>query len=205
MDRDQASLKLLAHFDRPKTLELPDFEWVNEVISDQPSTIPINPSPPPSGDAVIAVRQETKRGIAWVLQWAAGLAALAVAGTVLIEFALLVAAERNLVLAARAGVLEATLPRATYQSVTDVVERRLSSYPRMAEQLQLTLVQNGAPVERRFRQHDGDRFSITLSAPNSSVLPRWLRTVTFWRPDALIYAHADQHVPTRKLLRSAVL
>ena len=53
--------------------------------------------------------------------------------------------------------MEATLPRATYQSITAAVERRLASYPQLSGQLQLSVLQNGRPVGTQFRAGDGDR------------------------------------------------
>ena len=113
----------------------------------------------------IEVPRDTRRGIGWVLAWAGALAVLAIAAGVLTEFAYVLAAERTLSVAARAGAMEATLPRATYQSVTAAVDRRLNQYPLLAKQLQLSLLQNGTLVQSQFRQHDGDRFAITLSGP----------------------------------------
>ena len=63
--------------------------------------------------------------------------------------------------------MEATLPRATYQSVTAAVDRRLNQYPMLATQMHLSLLQNGALVQSQFRQHDGDRFAVMLSGPSS--------------------------------------
>jgi hypothetical protein len=102
-------------------------------------------------------------------------------------------------MAARTGATEATLPRATYQSVAAAVERRLAGYPQLGGQLQLNLLQNGRPVGRQFRAGDGDRVSITLSAPTSSVVPGWLSKISLWRGDAPLNAHAEREVPGRKL------
>jgi hypothetical protein len=95
--------------------------------------------------------------------------------------------------------MEATLPRATYQSVTAAVDRRLNQYPLLAKQLHLSLLQNGTLVQTQLRQHEGDRFAITLSGPSSSVVPDWLRTLMFWRGESEIRADAEQQLPGRKL------
>lgn len=170
MEQGQTSIELLAHFDRP----------TNAVWPDAVPRIPI-------------------RGIRWVLQWAAALAVLTIAGSSFTEFAYLLAAEHKLALAARAGVLEATLPRASYESVTSAIERRLSNYPRLPQQLQLTLLQNNSPAPRQIRRHDGDQFSIRLAVPAAAIVPDWLRAVFFWRTDSRIEAHAERHIPGRKL------
>src|SRR5262245_17876280 len=109
---DQTSFGLLAHFDRPKT--------DNRVNQQAFSASKTTPSP------IVAAR----RGVRWVFQWAAAVAVLAFAATILAEFSYQLVAERQLTLAARAGVVEATLPRANYQSIQDALYARLISYPR---------------------------------------------------------------------------
>ena len=208
MDSSQTSNDLLAHFDHPKTLEMPDFEWVDEVIpfasgADASKNVP---TLDPASERFIEIPRDTRRGICWVLAWAGALAVLAIAAGVLTEFAYVLAAERTLLVAARAGAMEATLPRATYQSVTATVDRRLKQYPSLAAQLHLSLLQNGTLVQSQLRQHDGDRFAITLSGPSSSAVPDWVRTLIFWRNDSsLLQAHAEQVLPGRKLAYRAVL
>ena len=158
----------------------------------------VNP-PDRAAERFIEVPRDTRRGIGWVLAWAGALAVLAIAAGVLIEFAYVLAAERALSIAARAGAMEATLPRATYQSVTAAVDRRLNQYPLLAKQLHLSLLQNGTLVQTQLRQHEGDRFAITLSGPSSAAVPDWLRTLMFWRGESAIQAHAEQQLPGRKL------
>jgi hypothetical protein len=170
MEYGQTSCDLLAHFDGPTNAVWPD-----------------------------AVPRIPTRGIRWVLQWATALAVLTIAGSSLTEFAYLLAAEHRLALAARAGVLEATLPRSSYERVTSTVERQLNVYPHLARQLQLSLLQNGSPAPRRIRQNDGDRFSIRLAVPASAIVPDWLRAVLFWHTDSQIEARVERQVPARKL------
>jgi hypothetical protein len=200
MDSRQTSFDLLAHFDRPKTVDLPDFEWTEEILSNEPPASSIQYFDPTASliQEVNDVPTAT-RGARWVLQWAAALAVLTFATCILTEFAYLMAAEYKLTLAARAGVLEATLPRASYRSVTAAIERRLTDYPLLLRQLQLTFTQNGSPAPRQFGQSEGDRFSIMLVAPNSAVLPEWLRTIMFWRTESRIQAHAEMQLPGRRL------
>src|SRR4051812_48282723 len=177
MESAHTSQDLLAHFDRPKMLEMPDFEWDDNVIPFEPAAH----APDLASERYIAVPRDTRRGVCWLLAWAGALAVLAIAVGVLTEFAYVLAAERTLSIAARAGAREATLPRATYQSITAAVDRRLVQYPDLAKQLHLSLRQNGALVRPGFRQHESDLFAITLSGPTSSAVPDWLRTLMFWR------------------------
>jgi hypothetical protein len=186
---------------------MPDFEWVDEVIplasaADASHGVP---TPEPATERFIEIPRDTRRGVCWVLAWAGTLAVLAIAAGVLTEFAYVLAAERTLLVAARAGAMEATLPRATYQSVTAVVDRRLNQYPSLAAQLHLSLLQNGTLVQSQFRQHDGDRFAITLSGPSNAAVPAWLSTLICWRGDSAIQAYAEQQMPGRKLAYRAAL
>ena len=143
-------------------------------------------------------RSAQTRGVGWVLQWAAALTVLVMAASMLAQFGYLIAAENALNVAAQAGAMEATLPRATYQSVAAAVERRLAEYPQLEEQLQLTLLQNGSPIDRLIRG-DGDRFSITLSAPSSAMMPAWLCKLSLRSGDTTVTAHAERQAPGRKL------
>ncbi len=185
MDADQTSHALLAHFDRPKTIDCPDFEWVEDVdetagcfAAEEVEELTqvrrglagAQPQPPATdhgGRGVLGSQPPSvaqTRGVGWVLQWAAVAAVLGFAASVLVEFAYLVSAEHALNVAARAGAVEATLPRATVQSITAVVERRLAGYPELSGQLQLNLVQNGMPVGERFRGGRRPDFDHALGA-----------------------------------------
>jgi hypothetical protein len=201
MDSRTNSDDPLAHFDRPKTLELPDFEWEFEPIritamggADACSLEDQRPR-----ERFVEIPQITRRGVAWVLGWAGALAVLAITAGLLAELAYLASAEHALSVAARAGAIEATLPRATYQSVVATVERRLAQYPALAQQVLLTLSQNGVPVQTQFRQREGDRIAISLSAPGSAGIPEWLRRFSCWRAGSRIRAEAEQVIPGRKL------
>jgi hypothetical protein len=187
MQSFQTSTDLLAHFDHPKTINSPDAKWVTGLERNDP---PANFDNWP----VVA-----KRGIRWVFTWAAALAVVTFAGCVLAEFFCRMSAERKLTLAARAGVHEATLPRATYDSVTAAVERRLENHPQLARHLRLTLIHNGSPAPGQFRGADGDRYAIILTIPGNAAMPAWLQTLISWRGDSLIHAHAENRAPGRKL------
>ena len=212
MPDDRSSYELLAHFDRPKVVGLNDFEWDEEAESFERGVIvnegrlndwglrsPGRPGPQPP----TSVQRVRVRGAGWVLMWAGAFAVISVAIGVLSEFALLIAAQHSLDAAARAAAVEATLPRATYRTIAETIERRLNAYPQLYAELQLDVMQNDAPVGNRLRIAAGDRIAISLSAPTWSVLPNWLVRVPFWRSKTPISARAEKGVPGRKLRMSA--
>ncbi len=196
MDKNHAADDLIGHFGQPQTLNLPDFEWVEDVVSPEPE---IAAGVSSEHDRFIEVPLITRRGVGWVLTWASALAVIAFATAILIEFTYVLTAERALHVAARAGAMEATLPRATYQSVAATIERRLANYPSLAERLQLSLQQNGVLVQSQFRQHEGDQIMISLSAPRSAASPGWLQTWTKRQGDSTIHARAERQIPGRRL------
>jgi len=141
------------------------------------------------------------RGVGWVLQWFGAIATMFFAVSLLTQFGYCLATELVLGRAARAGALEATLPRASYQSVRQSVERRLQNPPLLSDRLRFSLQQNGAPVRGAILAQQDDRFSVTLAVPTHDVLPRWLRTACFWRADSYIEARAVRLEPGRQLPR----
>ncbi len=150
-------------------------------------------------------RELPTRGVGWVLKWAAALATLGIAAVVLVEFGYCLAAEHTLTRAARACVLEATLPRATHQSVERLLERRLTIYSLQSGRVQFCLQQNGAPVRGALRVHDGDRLSVALAVPTDVVLPDWLRRFIFWRDRGQITVRAERQMPKREFMLGAGL
>lgn len=193
MDFDPTCLDFLDHFDRPQT--------AGAVYAQSPQSDTFDPRlvETVDDDEVAPSPHLPTRDGRWVLQWAAAAAVLLIAVGGATQFAYIVAAEHTLNLAARAGVTEATLPRATYQSITAAVERQLVSYSLQSGQLQITLLQNGAPVGRQFRARDGDRISLTISVPASATLPAWLSKLSPWHSEAPTSAQAERDVPGRKL------
>jgi hypothetical protein len=139
------------------------------------------------------------RGVFWVLKWAAALGVLSYAGCVLLQLAYCLAAERALSHAARAGVLEATLPRATRSSIQDMVKRRLLTGAIPTAALQIVVQQNAAPMPRLFRLADGDRVSVALTVPTHAVLPAWLNAIPACGHDARIEARSERSLPSRQL------
>src|SRR5690242_1544310 len=104
MEHGATSNDLLAHFDRPKTLTMPEFDGVDELLSKESAALKDNYFVP----ATHLAHEEPKphpttiRGVRWVLQWAAAGAVLLFAAGVLYQFGCGIAAERQLAFAARA-------------------------------------------------------------------------------------------------------
>jgi hypothetical protein len=147
----------------------------------------------PSGKPVAS------RGVIWVLRWAGALATLLVSIVTLIEFAYDLSAEQTVARAARAAALEATLPRATMNSVAETVRRRLGRLAERSEDWNLSVLQNDLPVGAIVRPREGDFFSVTVAAANRAHLPWWLRRLTFWKDGSLIEVRARQRMPGRGL------
>jgi len=139
------------------------------------------------------------RGVGWVLCWAAALGVLVLAACTLIELSYCLAAEQSLSRAARAAALEATLPRASLQTVAATIERHLANASLPAGCWQFSLLRNGAPVRGAFRPAGGDSWSVVLSMPSDEALPRWLRQLHFWHSNATITVAAQRHTPGREL------
>jgi hypothetical protein len=109
------------------------------------------------------------------------------------------AAERTLARAARAGALEATLPRATRQSIEQLVERRLTCLAVTPGELRIGVEQNGAPVRGVVQAGDGDRLSVAIAVSSDAVLPHWLRGTNFWSGASQIVVRAERRMPGREL------
>ena len=219
MDPDHTSHDLLAHFDRPKlanvgrsdaalrvsTIERSDDDRVrgDERIAPRvpgaERRVPGAERRVPGAERSEAPARSNQKTAIWLLQRAAAVAILLVAATILLEFAYTCAAEHALSVAARAGATEATLPRATYQSVSAAIDRRLTDYPGLQSHLQLTLLRNGQPIASQLHASDGDRFSITLSVQSTSTLPTWLQKLLPWQRSSMLIASAERTVPGRKL------
>ena len=152
------------------------------------------------GDGPSSNQAAPTRGILWVLRWAAALGVLFFCCGVLAEFAHCLAAEHAVVRAARAGALEATLPRATAKSITESVTRRLAGYPSSKGQTRLVIQQNGKPILGRLKVQPGDRISVHLAVPGTAVLPGWLQRVKFWNGNPPIEASAERTIPGRMIL-----
>jgi hypothetical protein len=155
--------------------------------------------PAPDGLDVADSARGTARGAGWVLRWAAALGVLAWSASVLVEFGYCLAAEQTLARAARAGVMEATLPRATGHSIEQVIWKRLDEWAIPHSGARIALVHNGTPVAGVFQPRPGDRISITLTVSSQAVLPGWLQAVTSWSGDRPITAHAERELPHRFL------
>ncbi|MGE3641065.1 MAG: hypothetical protein AB7G28_21095 [Pirellulales bacterium] len=129
------------------------------------------------------------RGIGWVLRWAAAMAVFGFTLLVLAAFAFQLSAEQALRTAARAGLREAGLPRSTRESVAAVIRQHLAARPRLMRATQLQLHVNGSPVVGPVAHDTDKRLSLSLSAPASLAVPRWL---SLFSGDSTIRAQADQ-------------
>lgn len=122
----------------------------------------------------IAGDEPPVRGVGWVMKWAGTIAVLVLATTILASFAFQLAAERTLANAVEAGLREAALPRATSESVTDVVRHQLVVGGVLTQATLMRLEQNGQPVRGVVRPKSGDQLAIALSIPTRTIVPRWL-------------------------------
>jgi hypothetical protein len=142
-------------------------------------------------------RSTRTRGVGWVLRWAAALAVLWLSACVLAEFAYSLGAEHTLARAAQAGALEATMPRATYRSVVETINRRIAMRDRWAAQLTISVDRNGAAVGGPIRAAGGDRMEVTIVVPARAVLPPWLSFLPFQTGESEIEVRAERDVPGR--------
>jgi hypothetical protein len=55
-------------------------------------------------------------------------------------------------------------------------------------------------MNRVIQARDGDRFTVALSVPTHAVLPRWLRSVSFWGTDSPIEVRAERRMPGRRVV-----
>ena len=122
-----------------------------------------------------------------------------IAGCVLTEFAYSLAAEHTLARAARAGALEATLPRATLRSVGDTVRRRLAERTSWAEHLTFAVHQNGAAVGGTIHAAGGDQMTVTLAVPVRAVLPRWLSAFSLRTSASQLEVRAVRSIPGKNI------
>lgn len=139
------------------------------------------------------------RGVTWVVKWAAALATLLSSAAYLVEFGYVLMAGQTLTRAVRAGTLEATLPRADLQSVSETIQRRLANWKLAPGDVSLQLAQNSRPIRGRFIAREGDRFSVTLRVNVDTLLPRWVRALTYRARRAPIVVHAEQQMPGAQL------
>jgi hypothetical protein len=127
------------------------------------------------------------------------LAVLCLAVGILTRFAYCLVAEHALARAAKAGALEATLPRATYRSVAEAVHSRLTRHAALADALRLGVLQNGIPARGALRVRKGDAITIALAVPVRAALPGWLRALELPTGKSQITVRAEREVPGRYL------
>jgi hypothetical protein len=198
MRSGQTSHELFAHFDHPKAVVCSDFDWDENAIG--PAGFE---SASGATDAVRTVDETledsvqplARRDTFWVLKWAAAATVFAVSAATLCEYGSTLAAEHALRQAAEAGIVEATLPRASRQTVLNAIERRLPQNSIDPRELNFTLLADGQPVTGRLKPREGDRLSIILSANISSPFSAWLNK----NGRAPLTVRTDREVPGRHL------
>jgi hypothetical protein len=198
MRSGQTSRDLLSHFDRPKVVICPDFDWDEDAIGSsgfERPAVEVNAIHASGGIPFDGVPVYMRRDARWVLKWAAAIAVIMLTAGILIDFGTALAAERALRRAAEAGIVEATLPRATRQSVLATIERRLPRSSVDPRQLNFTLLDEGQPVLGRIRPREGDRLSIILSANVTSPLSTWFHK----NSRAPLTVRTEREVPGRRL------
>ncbi len=167
-------------------------------------TVDDGPRPDLQIDEPIASAAPTRNAF-WVLRWAASLTAIFVASVRLIAFGCELAAENDLMKAARAGAWEATLPQATAHSVEQTVLRRLRSYSPGSRDLAVFVAQNCTPVIGLLNPQEGDRFSVTVTLHSSAALPWWLQMFSGWALDHPLEGRAERRMPGRLLRTGTAL
>jgi hypothetical protein len=129
----------------------------------------------------------SRRGVSWVLRWAAAAVVLCVSAIVLLDFAYRLAAELSLARAAAAGLRASALARPNGLAIQQSIRRELgNSLYRDA----VVRLQSGSPVIISNGQPKPGDFSVTIALPNSSALPAWLRTLSPWEGSTEIVAQA---------------
>jgi hypothetical protein len=150
------------------------------------------------GEAAERASNPPPRGISWVLVRATAGAVLALSFVTLAEFAYCLAAELSLARAAKAAALEATLPRASLETICAAAKRRLAANVALASSANISLLQNGVPVGQRFQPQPGDRIAVTISAPKRAVQPYWLQVLCFSSLDQLMTMQAERDMADKE-------
>jgi hypothetical protein len=150
-------------------------------------------------DAESRRRLSPSIGVSIVLKWAAAATVLFLAACVVLKLAYCIAAEQALTRAARAAAFEATLPRATRESIVATIENRLLSNSIATNGLKIHIQHNNRPIGRVVRLAEDDEVSVAVSVPADAILPTWLNATPLWRGGALIEARAERSIPNRYL------
>jgi hypothetical protein len=171
MDSRETSHDLLAHFDSPEI--------------DPESRRLLTPS----------------IGVSLVLKWAAAATVLFLAACVVLKLGYCIAAEQVLTRVARAAALEATLPRASRESIVATIESRLLSTSIATSGLQIHLQHNNSPIGHVVRLAEDDEVTVAISIPVDAVLPAWLNASPFPFGGVSIQGYAQRSIPSRQLPR----
>ena len=147
--------------------------------------------------ASVHIDEHPQRGVGWVLRTATCIAVLGMAAALLLHLACLLRAEQLLARAARAATVEATLPRASSDTVRAVAQRRLSAAEPSLANASVQLSQNGRPVIGPVRRRSGDRLSVSISVPAYHAQPAWLASLFGWLGSTNLAVHAERQWPAQ--------
>ncbi len=179
MEPSRTSFELLSHFDLPT--EPATTEGVLEVPAATLRPVPV-------------------RGSLWVLTWAAAIAIVFFAATQLVSLAFSVKAEMSLGRIAQAAAYEATLPRATMQTVRELIRRHLQREGIPASAVHIAICRNGAPVLKNAVFQEGDRIAVALALPFEAAMPEWVRSISPRLKNSSITAESESRIPTKYLV-----
>lgn len=143
------------------------------------------------------------RGVGWVLRWAATFGVLALSSVMLTQFFYCLAAERALARAVQAGALEATLPRATGQTVVKTIDESLQRAGWRPARLQTQILVNSIPMRGALRLQADDRLAIRLRVPTNDALPNWLNAIWPTEAESFIEVHTGGPVSVIPFLSAA--
>lgn len=118
------------------------------------------------------------RGVGWVLRWAVMLLVMSYSAVVLAAFSYHVWAEHALHHAARVGLREAALPRATSDSVESTIRQHLTVRHSRLRAASLQLTANGRRLSGPIRFNHGERLAVSLSVATTDFVPSWLTLLT---------------------------
>ena len=96
---------------------------------------------------------------------------LAITGLGLVQFFWLLAAGEVLGQAAKAGAQEAVLPKATFQSVSDAVRRRLEPWAFAGNSRQIVVQVGGRAAYGVLQPRSGDEVVVTVSIASHAAVP----------------------------------
>ena len=142
------------------------------------------------------------RDAPWLMRCSVAVVLLIVVSVIGCEYCALLGAERVLATAAREGAQEAGLPSASTASVRAAISRSLARYPWSSQVKILPIAINGELIQRRWRAHPGDRYTVSLEVPHAAVTRNLIAKLSWFcdgRPLAVSATHTTKQVGSRSL------